>query len=513
MPSNILAALAGLLQGTSSGIGTLQQDEQKRKQLGIENDLKQKAEARQEAEFNSRMDELKRNNVQESLGHIDPFGSHPDIPDILLGPAKQYAPEQVQSSTLSPGSRPGSLGTGGAFQAQIPDLSSLLGITQNRRLPTFQESHTRQLENFAEGRLRQQDEAQMYKEHQALQKEEDKNQAKREFDAIVQGGKAGDLSRFHDPKTGISRLSQDVIDRTGFGENYIQRLPIEDQLAFKAQEQANSPSGQNAEILPGTIDNIAKMVLLNQTDLDSAVSTYFNSRTQSQGRQAVLKKINEIDPGFNPAQSKMDAQNRTATTQAFAPGGQRGTQVQALNTLSSHMKLLLHAAEAMHNGHVPLANELVSKLDQETGGTGITNFNTVIDRVAPELTRLWRGASGSEQDITRDIKNIAYNQSPEQRIGSFQNLGNLIKGQVDSLKSSQSQGLQGHPSQMAIQKFPEWKSAVPNYQGVQVGTPDTDSILEELTKPYTVTNPKDQQTYRFSTKAALDYFKQQNGIK
>lgn len=109
----------------------------------------------------------------------------------------------------------------------------------------------------------------------------------------------------------------------------------------------------------------------------------------------------------------------------------------ALNTGIGHMMQLSDAVGGLNNfSNVPLvnttANYVKNKIIEHSGGTGPTNFEAVVNRVAPEITKIWRGVGGAEQDIKRDLDSLSMSNSPEQLQSAISQIAGLMESKLQS---------------------------------------------------------------------------------
>lgn len=143
--------------------------------------------------------------------------------------------------------------------------------------------------------------------------------------------------------------------------------------------------------------------------------------------QKLAQFVTQADPSFesgNPAaRTKM---------QADAATGKLAQNNNALNTAIGHLGELSDAAAALGNGNYPKLNWAKNIFSTETGGTAVTNFNTIRDKVAEEFTRVYRGSGGSESDIKREIDNLNAANSPDQLHQAIAHMADLAQSKIDA---------------------------------------------------------------------------------
>ena len=118
--------------------------------------------------------------------------------------------------------------------------------------------------------------------------------------------------------------------------------------------------------------------------------------------QKMLQLVAQYDPSFDAVEYNARARARTDAT-----SGKLAQNNNALNTGIGHVWQLAQAVDALHNGNWQSFNALKNWWSEEFGGTAPTNFEAIRDRVAPEITKVWRGAGGAESDIKRDIATLS----------------------------------------------------------------------------------------------------------
>lgn len=152
--------------------------------------------------------------------------------------------------------------------------------------------------------------------------------------------------------------------------------------------------------------------------------------------QSLIQAVGQYDPTF-------DAVNygaRASTRKDFT-SGKAATQVNALNTVLGHLNGLSDAAEALNNTDYPALNSVLNTLSKAVGRPTVTNFDTIKKAVADEVTRVWRQAGGSVEDIKQAQSNLSGANSPDQLRGAIATYGELLKSKLGSLADQYKQGM------------------------------------------------------------------------
>jgi hypothetical protein len=159
--------------------------------------------------------------------------------------------------------------------------------------------------------------------------------------------------------------------------------------------------------------------------------------------QQRLSWVAQYDPNFD----QVNYNSRAATRKDFT-SGKSAQQINAINTAIGHLSQLSDLADALHNKDWNAYNSIANSMMTEFGWTGKTDYDTVLGRVAPEITRVWRGTGGNESDIKRDIDTLNSSRAGGQIHGSIANLGDMLKSKIDSSAEQYAQGMGTKPVEM-----------------------------------------------------------------
>lgn len=145
---------------------------------------------------------------------------------------------------------------------------------------------------------------------------------------------------------------------------------------------------------------------------------------------ALMPAVKQYDPSFTG--------DRFAFRQAFdKPGPNSGSgQLTAINQASAHLGQLLDASQALKNGDVQAVNSFVNNVKNATGDPSVVDFNTAKTAVASELTRVYRGAGGTGEEVTQAEKNLSANSSPAQIRSAVNSSLNLMNGRIQAIDSN-----------------------------------------------------------------------------
>jgi hypothetical protein len=152
--------------------------------------------------------------------------------------------------------------------------------------------------------------------------------------------------------------------------------------------------------------------------------------------QQMLQAVSQYDPSFDA----INYNTRASTRKAFSSGKQ-SQDVNALNTVISHISKLSDAAEALNNTDYPALNSVLNTLSKAVGKPTVTNFETIQKAVADEVTRVWRQSGGSVEDIAAARANLDAAKSPDQLRGAIAQYGELLGGKIASMQEQYQQGM------------------------------------------------------------------------
>lgn len=151
--------------------------------------------------------------------------------------------------------------------------------------------------------------------------------------------------------------------------------------------------------------------------------------------QQMIQAVSQYDPSFDAVNYNARSKARNDFT-----SGQEARTINALNTGIGHLGELQKVSDALggmtENSLGPatnLANKAINAYKQSSGSPAITNYQSVVNRVAPELTKIYRGTGGSESDIQSALKDFDAANTPEQRNGSLQKTADLLRSKIEAM--------------------------------------------------------------------------------
>jgi len=175
--------------------------------------------------------------------------------------------------------------------------------------------------------------------------------------------------------------------------------------------------------------------------------------------QKLATLVTQADPSF-------ESGNATArvTLQKNPASGQLGQSNNALNTAIGHLGALSEAADALHNGSIPILNTIGNFYGAQTGGPAVPAFNTISSKVADEVTRAYRGAGGAEADVQRELGNINSSQSPAQLHSAIAATAELLRSKIEA-NQNQARSIMGPIANVPQMILPQAQTTLDRLSG------------------------------------------------
>ncbi|MGA0588099.1 hypothetical protein ACO2Q2_13360 [Dyella sp. KRB-257] len=152
--------------------------------------------------------------------------------------------------------------------------------------------------------------------------------------------------------------------------------------------------------------------------------------------QTMLTNVATYDPSFEAA----NYQARSRTRNDFTSGKAAQT-INSLNTVLGHMGDLSDAADKLNNSGLPWWNKLANATLSATGDPRIKEFEANKKAVVDEMTRVYRGTGGSEQDIKTWSEALDNAGSPQQLQGVIGKISELLQSKINALTDQYRQGM------------------------------------------------------------------------
>jgi hypothetical protein len=175
--------------------------------------------------------------------------------------------------------------------------------------------------------------------------------------------------------------------------------------------------------------------------------------------QKLATLVTQADPSFESG----NATARVALQRNLA-SGQLGQSNNALNTAIGHLGALSEAADALHNGSIPILNTIGNFYGAQTGAPAVPQFNTISSKVADEVTRAYRGAGGAEADVQRELGNINSSQSPAQLHSAIAATAELLRSKIEA-NQNQARSIMGPIANVPQMILPQAQATLDRLSG------------------------------------------------
>jgi len=145
-------------------------------------------------------------------------------------------------------------------------------------------------------------------------------------------------------------------------------------------------------------------------------------------REMLTQWVNQV----NPAYKADEFTNRAPTRKAFTTGVQ-GQQINAINTAIGHIDQLTALADDLQNGGFVPANKAANVVKTMFGGASVTNFDTLKDALAGEVSSVLSKGGATVSGIAEAKEKIHGANSPAQLAGYVKTLIPVMGSKLASL--------------------------------------------------------------------------------
>lgn len=146
--------------------------------------------------------------------------------------------------------------------------------------------------------------------------------------------------------------------------------------------------------------------------------------------QSVMGEVFRQDPGWN--------EQRAQLRKAYTVGSQ-SKEINAINTALGHLGTLNDAVGALNNGNVQALNNIATQMGVQAGKDNVTTFNTIVNRVGPEVAKAYVGAGGSAGERGTTEKDFSSSMSPQQLKSNIGVTADLLRSKISSLENQWNQ--------------------------------------------------------------------------
>lgn len=154
--------------------------------------------------------------------------------------------------------------------------------------------------------------------------------------------------------------------------------------------------------------------------------------------QNMLSAVSQYDPSFDAINYNARAKTRSDFT-----SGKAAQTINALNTVAGHLGDLSDAAQKLNNfgGIMTPLNYVKNATESAIGDPNIKEFEANRKAAVDELTRVYRGSGGSENDIKTWSDALNSAGSPAQLQGTIGKISELLNSKISALHDQYQQGM------------------------------------------------------------------------
>lgn len=209
-------------------------------------------------------------------------------------------------------------------------------------------------------------------------------------------------------------------------------------------------SRSDAQIIDGIVNY--------KLDLSKITSLRSDERTRIAGLAA------QYDPTWDMSQYPA----RVALRKDFT-SGKSANNIRSLNTAIGHLQSLSQAGQNLGNTGLPLINTVKNKASQAVGNPQKTKFDNAVNAVAGEMSTVFKGSSGTDQEIKSWKDQMNSSQSPAQIQEGINQMIELMGSRLSAFDSQWTTGM-GKPRDFKLLS-PKSRQILENL-GVDVETLD-----------------------------------------
>lgn len=219
------------------------------------------------------------------------------------------------------------------------------------------------------------------------------------------------------------------------------RINYNNSRATAADTTAPVPTVLDAAGLPITGDEFLKILPPHRATAARALAegrgiyptgTY----AKSPAGQQLIADAMQYDPELDANTFK----KRGAAQIAYGSGTQ-GKNVVALKTAVDHILHLAKAADKLTDTGFQMGNELLNKGSKQVGGTGITNYETVLNTAAPEIVKAYVPTGGTEHDRIQMRNNFDPKLTKVQKKEAIATQAELMLNRLEQLQAGYDEAM------------------------------------------------------------------------
>jgi hypothetical protein len=153
-------------------------------------------------------------------------------------------------------------------------------------------------------------------------------------------------------------------------------------------------------------------------------------------RATAIGMAKALDPSFDETQYK----SRAAVRKDFT-SGKAAFNIRSLNTAIGHLDAFAKAGAELQNGSVQLWNRIANSTLNATGDPRVAKFLAAADAVSGEAATIFKGTSGTDQEIKAWREHLSSASSPEQIKATTEQLIELMASRLEALDGQYQSGM------------------------------------------------------------------------
>jgi len=204
---------------------------------------------------------------------------------------------------------------------------------------------------------------------------------------------------------------------------------------------------------------VADAVYRGDMDLTKVTSMRSNQRTK------LAELIESRHPDFN----MQNYATQLGTMKDFT-SGKTSQNITALNTSIGHLDQLYQAANALNNGNVQVLNHVANSLGVQIGESPVATYAAIHNAVSGEVSKTFKGASATDQELQAMDKTFSPSQSPKQAKAALDATIRLFASRLDALNNQFRNGTGKNASERGIMLISPESQAVLQRHGFNFGS-------------------------------------------
>lgn len=205
---------------------------------------------------------------------------------------------------------------------------------------------------------------------------------------------------------------------------------------------APAPVGADGKPRQATIDDVPADVRAQvQEVLDYNYKLPPASRNNPVN-MAIRDWVARLGPTTGYSESQFTNRNKIAAD--FGASGQSGKAMTSTDTALSHLNTISEAGKSLKSGDIKQLNRLANFVGAQTGSAAPTVYDSIVETVAPEISKAVIGGVGGVEDRRQMAANFSRNLSDQAREGAIGANATLLGARFKKMAGAYESDM-GHP--------------------------------------------------------------------